>query len=306
VQENFQRFRSRYIILDIVIITIFYGIATNIIASAAKISEANLIKDPIVFYTFNSIFTILICFAVFRRFKKPNIKLKHLIGNTSFTDLPWLMLLIIFYGIYTLSNGVATLTIYFTHLISPKFAKLAVEQIQSNFAYSYNTDSLALKLLFFVVLFISIAIIPPLTEEFLFRGVLLHRFQAKWGTTIAVLLSSFLFGLVHGNIHSVAIGVSFIFVTLLYVKTKTLLVPISFHIMNNTIAVVSGIISNYLPQPQLNIGIDDLWSGMLNIAFATPILLYFFKWPNASELLPYTANLEQKYLNQLEADRIHN
>lgn len=303
--ENFQRFRSRYILLDIVIISLLYGIVTGFVSLATGIPEADLIQDPIVLYTLNSTFTIIICLAIIRRFKKPNLKLKYLLGDRSFKDLPWLMLLITFYGIYTLSNGVATLTIYFAHLISPSFAKSAIEQVQTAFIFNYSTDSPALKLLFLIVLFVSIAIIPPLTEEFLFRGVLLQRFQVKWGTTTAILLSSFLFGLVHVNIYSLAIGVSFVFVSLLYIKTKTLLVPIAFHAMNNTIAVVSGIINSYLPQQQTNIGIDDLWSGALQIAFAMPILLYFFKWPNSLELLPYDANLERRYLNQLETDRTH-
>jgi uncharacterized protein len=298
VQENFYRFRSRYIILDIALVFMAHAVLFIVAEAVTGISSAVLIKDRIVINLFEITFMVTLCLAISRRFKKPNIKLKYIIGSTSINSiktLPWLMLLIAFYGIYTLSQGIASLTIYFTHLFAPIWAKSAVEEVGHSISYAYNTDSLALNLLFWITLFVSLAIIPPLIEAFLFRGVLLHRFGAKWGTVMAVLLSSFCFGIAHANIHGVAIGISFIFVSLLYIKTKALIVPIAFHVMNNTIAFVSGTIesSAHLNRP-INIGMDDLWSGIINVAFAIPILLYFFKWPNSLDLLPYQANLERR------------
>jgi|GEM_PF-1525998 len=51
-----------------------------------------------------------------------------------------------------------------------------------------------------VIAAIYTVILAPLTEEFLFRGVLL-RSLSKYGTGFAVVLSSLLFGLIHGNIY---------------------------------------------------------------------------------------------------------
>jgi hypothetical protein len=42
-----------------------------------------------------------------------------LIGNVSFVNIPWQLLIIIFYGIYTLGNGINHLTIFFSHLVDP-------------------------------------------------------------------------------------------------------------------------------------------------------------------------------------------
>ena len=308
--ENFHRFRSRYLILDLAFVFMAHAVLFVVAEAITGISSAKLIKDQLVINLFEITFMLTLCFAVFRRFKKPNIQLKYIIGSTSIRSikkLPWLMLSIAFYGIYTLSQGLSVLTIYCSHLIAPTWTKSAVEEVSHTISYTYSTDSLALNLLFWITLFVSLAIIPPLTEEFLFRGVLLHRFGAKWGTGVAVLLSSFLFGMIHANIHAISIGISFIFVTLLYIKTKALIVPIAFHAMNNTIVFVSGTIESYLHRnTPTNIGIDDFWSGTLNVAFAIPILLYFFKWPNSLEPLPYPANIEHKHLNRSEFDREHN
>jgi uncharacterized protein len=190
------------------------------------------------------------------------------------------MLLIVFYGVETLEHGIAQLTLFFTHYFFPIFAEFAIEN--ASVQCSYETDSLALKFIFYILLVLSTVIVAPVSEEFIFRGVILHRLATKWGVTAAVILSSFLFGIAHMNIYSIPIGISSIFVALIYIKTQTLIVPIAFHAMHNAMAVVYGIIrvSSYSSHP------------VLNTAFAIPILIYFLKRPNHSELMPYTANTE--------------
>lgn len=83
---------------------------------------------------------------------------------------------------------------------------------------------------------ISIAIIGPIAEEFIFRGVLLKRMMAKTSMWTGIIISSVLFGILHADIIGAAIfGVV---ASLLYIKTKNLLVPILLHIFNNSIAVI--------------------------------------------------------------------
>jgi len=83
---------------------------------------------------------------------------------------------------------------------------------------------------------ISIAIIGPIAEEFAFRGVLLKRMMAKTSMWTGIIISSVLFGILHADIIGAAIfGV---IASLLYIKTKNLLVPILLHIFNNSIAVI--------------------------------------------------------------------
>jgi uncharacterized protein len=150
---------------------------------------------------------------------------------------------------------------------------------------------LAVEIIFYMSRIFSGLVLAPLLEEFIFRGVFLHRFSMKLGITAGILISSALFGLAHANIYSIGIGVQFIFVALLYIKIPSLLVPISYHVMNNTIWIISSIIRMNLPiQDSTKITIECLWQGLLNIAFALPILFYFLTWPNSVDALPYTKN----------------
>jgi len=78
-------------------------------------------------------------------------------------------------------------------------------------------------------------IMAPLIEEFLFRGYLLNRWTLKFGTVPAMLLSAGLFGVLHPDM----LG-AFMFallMSLLYLKTRSLVAPILVHISNNAIAV---------------------------------------------------------------------
>ena len=85
---------------------------------------------------------------------------------------------------------------------------------------------------------IQIAVIPPLVEEFAFRGIALSRLR-RFGDGFAVFATAFLFALFHGNV----IQFVFTFLVGLYfgfamVKTNNLLIPILLHAINNGVSVL--------------------------------------------------------------------
>lgn len=82
---------------------------------------------------------------------------------------------------------------------------------------------------------IIISIIAPISEEFVFRGLILTRLMARFGLWTGIGLSSLLFGIFHINFFG-----SFLFAvvaSLLFLKTGNLLIPILLHMVNNTISV---------------------------------------------------------------------
>lgn len=88
-----------------------------------------------------------------------------------------------------------------------------------------------------VLSFISLVILAPIIEEIAFRGVLLHRWSQRWGMTSAILISSLLFGVAHPDvIGAFAFGVA---MSIIYLKTQTLIVPIICHAFTNIIAILS-------------------------------------------------------------------
>jgi uncharacterized protein len=293
MQKDFSQFRARYIVLDIILIPIITGILLGVISTIIGIeSGASIFNNQILLYSLYSVVMLTICTSIFYKLKRNGIQIKYLIGDTAIHQLPWLKLLIIFYGIQSLSHGISQLTIFLMHLVSPDLTIFILES--SKMPDAYSAGSLSSKILLSIVIFISIVLVAPLAEEFIFRGVVLHRLAAKIGVLPAVVFSALLFGAAHLNIYAISIGISFIFVTLLYLKTRALVVPILYHMMNNAMSMISEVVDalSYSNSPELEITLHTLWSGLLNTAFALPILLYFFKKPTRSELLPYTANIE--------------
>lgn len=97
-----------------------------------------------------------------------------------------------------------------------------------------------------VIYFLCIAIIPALTEEFIFRGVILNSFR-KFGDGFAILMSSLLFGFMHGNF----VQIPFAFIVglacgFILVKTNSIIPAMMLHLLNNGTSVIIDIISNYV------------------------------------------------------------
>ena len=99
-----------------------------------------------------------------------------------------------------------------------------------------------------IIYFLCIAIIPAITEEIAFRGVILN-FLRPYGDGFAILISSILFGLVHGNF----VQIPFAFIVglvcaVLVVKTNSIIPSILLHLLNNGTSVVLDCISEYTSQ----------------------------------------------------------
>ncbi len=85
----------------------------------------------------------------------------------------------------------------------------------------------------FIIDFISIALLPPLIEEFIFRGIILSELM-PYGKSFAIVGSAVFFASVHGSIeqmmYSFVYGVLFAYIT---VKTGSVLTAVIIHFLNN-------------------------------------------------------------------------
>jgi len=96
-----------------------------------------------------------------------------------------------------------------------------------------------------VVLLLGIA--APLMEEIVFRGGIIG-YLVENNALLAILISSFLFGIIHGPTNFISFGMYFfmgIILSVSYYKTKDLRVSISIHFLNNlfpAIAIAYGLI----------------------------------------------------------------
>lgn len=91
-----------------------------------------------------------------------------------------------------------------------------------------------------IIYFVSIAIVPAIIEEFLFRGVILGTLRKYHGDVIAIIVSSVLFGFVHGNfLQTPLTALSGMIMGYLAVKTNSIIPSMILHFINNALAVTS-------------------------------------------------------------------
>ena len=104
----------------------------------------------------------------------------------------------------------------------------------------------------------AVAILAPVVEEFMFRGVLLKRMIGKTSMWGGILIFSLLFGVLHLDI----IG-AFLFgvvASLLYLRTNNLLVPILLHIINNSLAAAALFLAPTWPESLAIFNLADVYA----------------------------------------------
>lgn len=136
-------------------------------------------------------------------------------------------------------------------------------------------------------------LIGPAFEEFVFRGLLFTRWSLKWNVPRAIFLSSALFAIGHGEpVHAFLHGC---ILCVLYIETKSLLVPIVIHMANNGIAWILQATNFLLPDIDGPATLDELqscwWIGLLATAIAAPWVILFVRrhFPMADWKVPYLA-----------------
>jgi membrane protease YdiL (CAAX protease family) len=129
---------------------------------------------------------------------------------------------------------------------------------------------------------LGVLVAPPV-EELLFRGILLHRWSAKWGLRKAVLLTSLAFAVLHVG----AIGM-FVFgyvMAVLYIRSRTLIVPIICHALNNALAFS---LSGTRNTGTASLSILFPFAALCTVVTGACILYFVVRyWPGADCHAPY-------------------
>lgn len=83
----------------------------------------------------------------------------------------------------------------------------------------------------------AIGLIPALVEEFMFRGVLLRGYE-RLGSTVSIILTGLLFGLIHLNLLSLpSLILLGIMISYVVYRTNSIWAGVIYHFTNNAIAV---------------------------------------------------------------------
>ncbi len=185
-----------------------------------------------------------------------------------------------------LSTGLGLITLV---LLKDVFIQL-LDSIEQSLATQAD-----LQILSPFLVFLKVVIMAPIFEELFFRGVLLHRWSEKWNITKAMILLSVIFALLHPQ----DILGSFIFsivLCVIYVNTKTLLIPIFIHGANNLFAFMMRFASSPATDELVITSeevISSLFTGLVLLAIAIPWIIYILKrnWPKEGFTLPYYSNI---------------
>ena len=139
--------------------------------------------------------------------------------------------------------------------------------------------------------YLTIVLVAPVMEEFFVRGILLTRWTVKWGVTRAILASSIVFGLLHTNVIG---GFCFACVmAVLYIRTKSLFIPISLHILNNLTARIVDYLTMDLDTSASYVTIAEFqeswWIGLIALVISIPCVILFCRYylPKTDWRVPY-------------------
>ncbi|WP_195428622.1 type II CAAX endopeptidase family protein [Clostridium sp. D46t1_190503_E9] len=125
---------------------------------------------------------------------------------------------------------------------------------------------------------LTVGIIAPFTEEFMFRGVIFKTLNKNISILWTIIIQALFFGIFHGNLiqgtYATLLGLVFGYITY---KTKSLWPSIIMHMINNSIATLSPYILKNVP---------DLTSILIGFvvfgAIGLITSLYFVKKKNIS------------------------
>ncbi len=119
----------------------------------------------------------------------------------------------------------------------PEALRRLVDWFRNAMEASYRLLADSSSPLEFVFVVVTVALVPAVCEEFLFRGLVQRTFEERYGGLLAAVLAGMIFGLYHlnpfGIVPLVSLGVFFGFVVY---RSGSVLLAVTAHFFNNFIA----------------------------------------------------------------------
>lgn len=128
-----------------------------------------------------------------------------------------------------------------------------------------------------VLLAISMGVLTPIIEELFYRGMLLNAWRARRPLVWAVLLSSIVFGLVHGRSAILAAGIGAV-LALVYLRYRSLWPAIALHGIYNILQITPGLIDFTQKKSLAEVTHFSAWSVEIALAIAFfPLAAIFWR-----------------------------
>ncbi|HDR4906642.1 TPA: CPBP family intramembrane metalloprotease [Bacillus cereus] len=209
----FQVMRARYFLIVFALLILIARSSGELLTSTFHIQNSSFI-NILIFY-------ILPIVWIFYEYRKHHISFSLFVNKNETFNLVQVLYITIMLCMF--SYGYLILYMYSFAWITPDFIMNALHEpiVDSTGGYVYQV--------------IMVVFIAPIIGEFVFRGFLLQRFAIKWGTSIAIIVVAILFALLHVDFLGAAIFS--IVLSIVYIRTKSLLMPIAIHMLNNAFVI---------------------------------------------------------------------
>ena len=153
-------------------------------------------------------------------------------------------------------------------VVFPDAYKIAASEISEIYGNITSETSLILA-------FLSMCIVAPFAEEFIYRGVI-FGYVKKYGVYFAAFSSSLIFGLAHATVSQIAYTFIFGFVLCMVTyKTGNLKTAILMHFINNLVGYMQAYLLPYLGFEDAVTIFETLYSLIVGIFAVVGLILYF-------------------------------
>lgn len=140
-----------------------------------------------------------------------------------------------------------------------------------------------------IVYVVGIAVLPPIMEEFVFRGFMLPSLE-KHGTGFAIVTTAIIFGLAHVQPASIVFAtIAGLVFGYLYVKTRNLWVCVIVHMLNNALSVFLSFSYDIFGEGNGDMISNIIFYGLVIFGLICLLFLFIFKRKTffAKEPKPY-------------------
>lgn len=270
----FHKIRIRYLILQISIGLIVVYFSLKLIING--LLGLNIFTFKYLVTLLAYLYVFLLCFIVTN---KNHINFKNIftLKNKKINWFEVIGLMILSKVIYI--TTFSSILLFFVY-VDPQFL--------TDYMSNLNTSAVLPLYMFFLLAFLSVCI-APIIEELFFRGILLQVWAVRLGVKKAIVFSSFLFAFLHFSPQFVDIFLGGIILSVLFIKYKSLLVPILFHTINNIIAQVTSYFSRGASSSDhltLEQATATGWVSLILLIISASIFIVYLKKSQLENRLP--------------------
>lgn len=244
-----------------------FSIAVVVSSELLSMSAVSEVAGNVIFRLFYAVGYFL-CFAL------PAALLRLLFRNSPSEALPSSGSLrlsrslfpILFAGIFLIYSAAAVNALIFSSLregIFPSAGAAAAEDTELLQPYEWILE------------WIVVAVVPGICEELLFRGTILSG-TLVFGRSNAILISAFLFSMMHQNFEQIFYTfVAGIVLGLVYVRTKNIWNCILLHLLNNSLSVLEELLDQRLPESVSGLVLPALETVLAIVGVCSVLYLVF-------------------------------